>query len=437
MSKLIEASIRRRDMMGCAVMGSLGVLFIYVLILWRGVSYPFEDELTLYSVATHNVMARFNANGWYRPLEYLILVVANKVYLPLWLAASLLCVVGATVLSVMACERLFECQISKSGWWALGIANPLLFYLVSTPGTVSQCLCNLFFAGAILSFISELASLRVQQCSSWAADRIAVSLNFMAAALFFTKETAVAAGVLLPAATALVRLKTRQFSGIFFISLLFPMAAAGIWTLIKLQLPLSRYFTTEGHYGLRLNPIAWGENIFTTLAFPLTPLPSSFIAFDFLRFLWVGFAVGSVALFMRLLVREAVRRPKILIPLLVVAGSCAPMILLHSSELYSTMIGPFLVSIVFVFGSSKKRLPCLIYALLLYAASVGNAMVYCLGADFNPLGLHRLKYSIYSKESKQDPACVIGTTAHVGWDRTAPNDPIYYPGVNGRITCVW
>jgi hypothetical protein len=153
----------------------------------------------------------------------------------------------------------------------------------------------------------------------------------------------------------------------------------------------------------------------------VAPLPSSFIAFDLLRLLWVVVALGSVTLFVGLLLRESLRQPKveIVLPLLVVAASCAPMILIHSSELYSTMIAPFAVSIVLLFSVSKMRWLSLGYGLLLYTASLGNGIVYCLGADFNLLGLQRLPYSIYSKEYLQDPTCPSGTTAHIAWDGTA------------------
>jgi hypothetical protein len=94
------------------------------------------------------------------------------------------------------------------------------------------------FSAHVMTF--GLRALRDQPASGWRADRIAALLNLMAAALFFTKETAVAAAVLLPAATALIRLKTRRLSRIFLFSLLLPFGAAGIWMLIKLQLPLSK-----------------------------------------------------------------------------------------------------------------------------------------------------------------------------------------------------
>jgi hypothetical protein len=415
-----EIWAHRREIIGCALVGSLGILLLDAVILRSRVGYDLEDKIVLYGVAVHSVMARFTVDTWVRPLEYLILLAANNIYFPLWLGASLLCVVGATILSALACEVLFERQVPKAGWWVLGIANPLLFLLVSAPSSVAQCLCNLLFAGAMLAFISELHRLRNQPPSGgWRADRIAAFLNLMAAALFFTKENGVAAAVVLPAATALIRLKTRRLSRIFLFSLLLPIGAASIWILIKLQLPLSRYLTTGEQYSLKLNPITWGENFMITLAFPVTPLPSSFIAFDLLRTLWVVVALGFVTLFIGLILRVSLRQPKIILPLLVVAASCAPMILIHSSELYSTMIAPFAVSIVLLFGVSKMRWPSLGYGLLLYAASLGNGIVYCLGADFDLLGLQRLPYSIYSKNRHQDPTCPIGTTAHVAWDGTA------------------
>jgi hypothetical protein len=378
-----------------------------------------DEPNLLHSVAVHSITERFFVDTMFRPLEYLILLTANSLYFPLWLGASLLCALGAAILSALACELLFERQLPKAGWWVLGIANPLLFYLVSTPGTVSQGLCNLLFAGAMLAFISELHRQRDDPLRGWRADRVAVFLNLMAAALFFTKETAIAAAVLLPAATALIRFRTRRLSLIFLYSLLLPIGAAGGWLLIKLQLPLSRYHYV-GRYSLKLDPITWGENFIITLAFPVTPLPSSFIAFDLLRHLWVVVALGSVTLFIGLLLRESLRQPKIVLPLLVIAACCAPMILIHPSELYSTIIAPFAVSIVLLFGVSKMRWPSMAYGLLLYTASVGNSIVYCLDADFSLLGLQRFPYSIYyGYGNRRDLTCPIGTTAHVGWDGTA------------------
>jgi hypothetical protein len=147
-------------------------------------------------------------------------------------------------------------------------------------------------------------------------------------------------------------------------------------------------------------------------------------------------ALGSVILFLGLLVREAVYRPKIILPLVLVAISCAPMILVHSSELYSSMLAPFVVSIVLLFDASKRYWLSMAYGLLLYGASLGNAIVYCLDADFNLPGLNRLQYSIYSKEYQRDPTCSIGKTSHVVGDRTADIDLPGWPGVKGRIICI-
>jgi hypothetical protein len=192
----------------------------------------------------------------------------------------------------------------------------------------------------------------------------------------------------------------------------------------------------DGRYDLKLNPITWGRNFIMSLAFPVTPLPSSFLGFELLRPLWVVVTLGSVTLFIVLLLRESRRQPKIVLPLLVIGASYAPMILIHSSELYSSMIAPFAVSIVLLFGLSKMRRLSLSYGLLLYAASLGNGIIFCLGPDFNLLGLQHLQYSIYTKEYQVNPTCPIGTTAHVGWDGTAATDLPGVLGVRGRITCI-
>jgi hypothetical protein len=409
-----KAQIRRREIIGCAVVGSLGVLILDALILGSVLGYDFDDKIILYSVAVQNAMARVNIDTWFRPLEYFVFLAANQIYLPLWLVASLLCAVGTTILSALACELLFQRKIPQISWWILGIANPLLFYLVSTPGTVSQSLCNLLFAGCLLAFTSELQRRPDKPLSGWRADTVAPLLNVTAAALFFTKELAVAAGVVLPAASALIRLKRRKLSPIFLFSLLLPIGSAATWIAIKMQLPLVHDLLAGGRYGVKGNPITWGENVIMTLAFPLTPLPSSFISFAILRPFWVVVALGSVTVFIILVVRECIRHPDIVLPLLVVATCCIPMIFIHSSEVYSTMIAPFAVSILFlIIGARKMRGLSLIYGLLLYSASLGNGIVYLWFTDFSSHGLQRLPYSIYSESHQQDPTCPIAKTAHV------------------------
>jgi hypothetical protein len=429
-----EIRPRRREIIGCAVVGSLGIFVLDVLIFRYGVYYYSDDIYILYPVAVHNLTGSGNP---VRPFEYLIVSAANNVYLPLWLGASLLCVVGATVLSGLACELLFERQLPKSGWWVLGVANPLLFYVVSQPDVVSQALSNLLFAGTLLAFISELNRLRDQSLAGWHADRIAAFLNLMAAALFFTKETAVAGAIILPTVTALMRLKARQLPPLFLYSLLLPIAAATGWIFLKLKFPFMLPAEVgEGRYDLKLDPITLGQHLIVTLAFPITPLPTSFLGFELLRPLWVVVAVGFVVLFIGVLFCASLRQPRIVLPLFIVAGSCAPMVLINSSELYSTMIAPFAVSILLLFGISKMRWLGLGYGLLLYTASLTNGMIYCLGPDFNLFGLQHLLYSIYGKGYQFYPICPIGTTARVGWDGTAASDVVYHPGLKGRIICL-
>jgi hypothetical protein len=430
-----EIWIFRGEILGCAFVHILCILLLQTLILQSGVYYYSDDVYLLYPVAAHSL----TATPWLvvRPLQYLIVLAANHVYLPLWLGASLLCVVGATILSALACERLFERQLPKAGWWILSVANPLLFYLVSQPDIVSQALCNLLFAGTMLAFISESHRLRGQPPRGWRADCRAAVLNFMAAALFFTKETGVAAAIVIPAATALIRLKAGRLSSIFLFSLLLPIAAACGWIWLRLQfLSLLLPDQVGARYSPSPNPITWLRNFVITVAFPVTPLPSSFIEFELLRPLWVVVAFGSVTLFTGLLLRECRRRPAIVFPLFVVAASCSPMIFIRTDELYPSMIGPFAVSIVLLFAVSKIRRLSLAYGLLLYVASLGNAIIYYLGADFNLVGLKRFEYSIYSKKYQSDPICAIGTTAHVAWDGTAASDLPGEPGVKGRIVCI-
>jgi len=259
--------------------------------------------------------------------------------------------------------------------------------------------------------------------------------------MFFTKETAVAAAVVIPAATTLIRLKAKRVSPIFLFSLLLPIIAATSWIFLKLKfLSLGPGAIGTGRYDLKAKPIEWIHNFLVTLAFPITPLPTSFIGFDALKQLWTLVALASVILFIGFLLRETRRQPRIVLPLLIVGASLAPMILIHASELYATMIAPLAISIVLLCGLAKIPRLTLAYGLMLYAASFGNALIYSFGPDFSLLGLQKLAYSIYGKEHQFFPICPIGTTAHVAWDKNAANDlpfpPGTPPGVKGKIICI-
>jgi hypothetical protein len=173
------------------------------------------------------------------------------------------------VLSGLACERLFDRQLTKAGWWILGLANPLLFYVCSQPDAVSQALSNFLFGGVIFAFVSVLNRPCDQPVRNGHADRIPALLNLLAAALFFTKETAVATATLFPVASARVmRLKITRFSRLFLFPLLLHVAAGTGWILLKLEFPLIM-LSDGGRYGLKLDPVTWIKNFIVTLAFPL------------------------------------------------------------------------------------------------------------------------------------------------------------------------
>jgi hypothetical protein len=424
------------SLFGCITSASLGVLLLNSLIYYFNVYYYSDDINVLYPISVNNFM-RGNP---VRPLENLILLICNIVYLPLWLVASLFCTVGATVLSGLTCERLFERRLPKAGWWLLGMANPLLFYVVSQPDVVSQGLANLLFAGAMLALVSEADRLSDQPLRGWRGDRVAVFLNLLSAALFFTKETAVAAATIIPATTALMRHRAGRLSPLFLCSLLVPIAAASGWVALKLKfpymLPSELGGIGVGRYGLKLDPVVWVLDLAITLAFPITPLPTSFIEFDLLRQVWVVVAFGFVILLTVILLIAYGRQPKILCPLLVVGISCTPMVVVHSSELYSSMIAPFAVAILLLFGFPKMRRLSFTYGLLLYAASFANGMIYGLGADFNLFGLRHLSYSIYGKGYQFYPMCPIATTAHMAWDGAAGTPVPWHPGLKGEIICI-
>jgi hypothetical protein len=425
------------SLFGCVTSAILGIFLLDSLILYFNVYYYSDDINVLYPTSVNNFMG--GRGNPVRPFENLILLICNNSYLPLWLVASLFCMVGATVLSGLACERLFERRLPKAGWWLLGVANPLLFYVVSQPDVVSQGLANLLFTGAMLAFVSEASSLSDQPLRGWRGDRVAVFLNLLSAALFFTKETAVAAATVIPATTALMRHRAGRLSPLFLCSLLVPIAAASGWVVLKLRFPYmmpKELGGIGGRYDLKLDPVVWVRHLAVTLAFPITPLPTSFIEFELLRQIWVVVAFGFVILLTVILLLAYRRQPKILCPLLIVGISCTPMVLVHSSELYSSMIAPFAVAILLLFGFPKIRLLSFTYGLLLYVASFTNGMIYGLGTDFNLFGLRHLSYSIYGKGYQYYPMCSIATTAHVAWDGAADTPVLFHPGLKGRIICI-
>jgi hypothetical protein len=425
--------------LGCLIAASLGIILIDTLVLRYGIYYN-DNIIILYPVAIHSFTDSFRV--FVRPFEYLIILGANTIYLPLWLGVTFLCTIGSAILAALACETISDRQLPKAGWWALGVANPLLFYPLSQP-IVSQALSNLLFAACILAFACELNQKRDYPLRGWRADRVAIFLNLMAAALLFTKETAAAAAVVIPATAAFLRIKARRTSPLYLLSLVLPIGAVTCWILIKIFVKLEFPFAMvptlgEGRYEFKLNPILWVENLIITLSFPITPLPSSFLGFKLLRPLWSAIALASVTLFVASILRTLPQRPRIILPLLVILMSCTPMILVRPSELYSSMIAPFAVSMVFLYGFSKLRYLSLAYALLLYGASLGNGIIFCLGPDFDLFGLERLPYSIYSKDYQIDPLCRIGTTAHVTWDKTQASNlqGNNLPDLRGRIVCV-
>jgi hypothetical protein len=93
------------------------------------------------------------------------------------------------------------------------------------------------------------------------------------------------------------------------------------------------------------------------------------------------------------------------------------------------------VSMILLFGLSKMRRLTLAYGLLLYAASLVNCVIFCLGSDFDSLGLQHVQYSIYTKPFQTDPICPI-RTAHIGWDGTDVRDLPGEPGIKGWFTCI-
>jgi hypothetical protein len=109
------------------------------------------------------------------------------------------------------------------------------------------------------------------------------------------------------------------------------------------------------------------------------------------------------------------------------------MILIHASELYSSMIAPFAASIVLLFGLSKMRrllvLP-LDYCFTLPHLKTASTSVWAPILTSSACNTFTIPSFHLHKEFQSGPICPV-RTAHIGWDGTDVRDPPGEPGVEG------
>jgi hypothetical protein len=404
---------RLTDALADLALAGLVVAGICVQVLLLG-EYTGDDVNTLLPVARHSVA--LTIFYYIRPIEYLIVQVANQVAMPLWIAVSGLCAVGAAWIQVRNVEILLGRAFPAALRRAIVAGSPLWFYAVSQVDTVSQSLCNLAFAGALHCLLRVLT-----EPSRERTDRWLVGLNLLAAVLLYTKELAITASCILPAIGAWLAWRRRRAGAGYLASGLLFVAALGLWVYLKLTFK-SMMPEASGHYNLSpgLGDIA--RNTIATLAFGVTPLPTSLLSLARLATLWTACGVAATLVLLWAAIRLPWRTPAVRWLACAVVVGCIPMFYVHASELYASMLAPLFVALV-IGQLAPPRVAAFGYCVLLAACSYVNAWVYFHADRLHALGIERTPYSVYwgpngvaFEKKPGELACPILRTTGVAWD---------------------
>lgn len=361
------------------------------LVVWRHGFYLGDDKHTLFPVARQSFSDA--VVFFLRPLEYHLVLLANAVDLRLWLPASLAFGAWAAVMQLLTLESVFGTRLPQPLRVLLVAGSPLWFQLLSQVDTVSQTICNAVFATGVYLLFT-----RVFPKDTKRPDLYGGLVVCLAGLLLFSKELALAGACTLVLAASALLLWRRQAGRYWLASLLCFAACAGGWVYLKLSYK-SLLPSSDGHYNYALSVGKLAINGVTLIGFPLTPLPSSWLSFAGLKFVWMAAAVAFVLLLVVQVARAgAVRNRAFLALALVLAMTSAPMIIVHSSELYASMLAGYLVGAL-VFASAPA-FPVLarVYLVLLLACSYVNAFTYYRAPDDVPgLGrFERVRYSLYN-----------------------------------------
>src|SRR5690606_31254565 len=271
--------------------------------------------------------------------------------------------------------------------------SPLWFQLLSQVDTVSQAICNAVFATGVYVLFS-----RVLPEDAKSPDLHGGLVVCLAGLLLFSKELALAAVCTLVLAASVVLLWRRQAGRYWVGSLLCFAACAAGWLYFKLSYK-SLLPSADGHYNYALSVGKLATNAVTLIGFPLTPLPSSWLSFSGLKLVWVGVAIAFVLLLLVQVVRTgAVRDRGFLTLALILAMSSAPMVIVHSSELYASMLAGYLVGTLVIVSLPAFPKLASVYVLLLLACSYVNAFTFYREPGEVPGlgGLERVRYSLYN-----------------------------------------
>ncbi len=381
---------------------------------WLWGEYTGDDINTLGPVARHSLMGTI---AYYiRPLEYFVVEGANRVWLPLWLVASGLAAVGAAWIHVRSAELVVGRRLDRTVRFAIIVGSPLWFYTVSQIDTVSESLCNLAFAAALRCLVCILFAPQQRDRERWF-----IALNVLASLLLYTKELAIGAACVLPAIGLWLYLRANR-RGIAYAAsaLLFALSLAG-WVALKIAFR-SQMPEAADHYNLSPSLLDIARNTVATLAFGVTPLPTSLLSMSRLSLVWTACGALSALIALWAGSRLDWRSPAVRWLGLAMLGTWAPMFYVHASELYATMFGTLLVAILIV----ELRLPkpaALTYCAALLACSYLNAVVYYQGERRLPPEIGRVPYSVYFGPNGQSfvkpagaLACPIARTATVSVD---------------------
>ncbi len=385
---------------------------------WQYGGYIGDDRNTLEPVARHSLALALQQ--LLRPLEYGIVQAANLVNLQLWLVASLAMAVAAAALQVKTVEFVIGKAFPRAVWIAAVAGSPLWFQLISQVDTVSQCLCNLVFAGAVYVLLAGVLPAASPNVSLRAA-----AVNLLCCVLLFTKELALAAAVVIPCVAAVIVWRRRAVDRIYVLSAILLAASLALWAYLKLSFG-SLLPGAEGHYSISLSVSKTFTDIAALAGFPLTPLPTSLLSFEAARVIWSGAALVMIVVFVTAVGRHALRAPadsRMRLGLLgvVLIGGSLPIIAVHSSELYATMIGGYLVALLIGTGTTNSLVRTG-YAAALLACSYINAGVYHRAELLPAWTGERVEYSLYegkdgrfSRGVVKPPICTISGTYSVSW----------------------
>jgi hypothetical protein len=388
------------------------------LLTWQYGAYIGDDRHALFPVAKHSVV--FTIEYLLRPIEYFILQLFNQVEFQAWPIASLLLGITTAHIQVRTIERMLGQTLRPALYIAAVVGSPLWFQLLSQVDTISQCVCNLMLAVCLHQLFTG-----VLPGSDGQASRAGALVNVGACVLLFSKELALAAAVFIPFITAILVWRRRGFRAPLYLASLVLVACALIaWVYLKLSF---RSFLpeSEGHYGFSPSPEKFATNLISLVGFPITPLPTSLLSFKDLAVAWQGAAGASLAI-LGLTLWKLARRPnqvrgKLGLLILLLGGCSAPIVIIHSSELYATLLTSYLVGLMACAWSDRPWL-VLAYSLALLGCSYANALIYFHAEDAPWKDIPRVEYSLYEGHDGrhyqgrlQTAFCPIRGTHEVRW----------------------